>query len=149
MLKQDKSILLVEDNPDDELLTVRALNKLDRIKVTVAESGTEALNLLFNNQDIQDPQHSKVPDLVLLDLNLPVVDGLTVLKKIRSDERTKKIPVIVLTSSGEEKDIRESYELGANSYIRKPVDFLEFKKIANLIGEYWLMLNISPSATNS
>lgn len=149
MLKQDKSILLVEDNPDDELLTVRALNKLDRIKVTVAESGTEALNLLFNDEDVQDPQNSNVPDLVLLDLNLPVVDGLTVLKKIRANERTKKIPVIVLTSSGEEKDIRESYELGANSYIRKPVDFLEFKKIANLIGEYWLMLNISPSATNS
>ena len=109
------------------------------------ETGSEALEFLYGadkNGELSDPH--KTPDLVLMDLNLPVIDGFTLLRKIRSEKSTKKIPVIILTSSSEESDIEKSYELGANSYIRKPVDFVEFQKAARLISEYWLELNVAP-----
>ncbi|CAN5175791.1 response regulator [soil metagenome] len=145
MQSSDRSILIIEDNPDDGLLALRALKKLNHKNITLAETGSEALELLYgkNNSEFQ-----KIPDLILLDLNLPVIDGFSILKKIRTDKLTKKIPVIILTSSGEESDIEKSYDLGANSYIQKPVDFLEFEKAAMLISEYWLMLNVAPAHKN-
>lgn len=141
----DKSILIIEDNPDDGLLTMRALRKLKYKNIQLVETGSQALDFLYNRMDDQDGER-KLPDLILLDLNLPIIDGFTILKKIRSDVSTKYIPVIVLTSSGEDKDIKESYDLGANSYIQKPVDFIEFEKAAVLISEYWLTLNVTPSS---
>ena len=141
----DKSILIIEDNPDDGLLTMRAFRKLKYKNIQLVETGSQALDFLYNRMDDQDEER-KLPDLILLDLNLPIIDGFTILKKIRSDESTKYIPVIVLTSSGEDKDIKESYDLGANSYIQKPVDFIEFEKAAVLISEYWLTLNVTPSS---
>lgn len=141
----DKSILIIEDNPDDGLLTMRALRKLKYKNIQLVETGSQALDFLYNRMDDQDEER-KLPDLILLDLNLPIIDGFTILKKIRSDVSTKYIPVIVLTSSGEDKDIKESYDLGANSYIQKPVDFIEFEKAAVLISEYWLTLNVTPSS---
>jgi two-component system response regulator len=144
MPHSDKSILIIEDNPDDGLLTVRALKKLNYSNIRLAETGSEALEYLYDQSDKEAKKHLP-PDLILLDLNLPIIDGFTILKKIRSAKSTKHTPVIVLTSSGEEKDIEESYDLGANSYIRKPVDFIEFEKAAVLISEYWLTLNVPPS----
>jgi len=143
MQPSDKSILIIEDNPDDGLLTMRALKKLNYKNIRLVENGSQALDYLYN-ENIGDNEHLP-PDLILLDLNLPVIDGFTILKKIRSSKSTKHTPVIVLTSSGEDKDIRESYDLGANSYIRKPVDFIEFEKAAVLISEYWLTLNVPPN----
>lgn len=148
MQASDRSILIIEDNPDDGLLTLRALKKLNHRNITIAETGSEALEHLYGKKmDKKGSEKIKAPDLILLDLNLPVIDGFTLLKKIRTDKSTEKIPVIVLTSSGEESDIEKSYELGANSYIQKPVDFLEFEKAALLISEYWLMLNVAPNTT--
>jgi CheY-like chemotaxis protein len=144
MPHSDKSILIIEDNTDDGLLTVRALKKLNYSNIRLAETGSEALEYLYDQSDKEAKKHLP-PDLILLDLNLPIIDGFTILKKIRSAKSTKHTPVIVLTSSGEEKDIEESYDLGANSYIRKPVDFIEFEKAAVLISEYWLTLNVPPS----
>lgn len=144
MQPSDKSILIIEDNPDDGLLTMRALKKLSYKNIKLAENGSQALDYLYNQTDDENSDHLP-PDLILLDLNLPIIDGFTLLKKIRSSGSTKHIPVIVLTSSGEDKDIKESYDLGANSYIRKPVDFIEFEKAAVLISEYWLTLNVTPS----
>lgn len=150
MQHSDKYILIIEDNPDDGLLTKRALKKLHYTNITLVDSGTEALSLLFETEKGEDTskksntQTRAIPDLILLDLNLPIIDGFTILKKIRKHPSTKNIPVIVLTSSGEEKDIVRSYELGANSYIQKPVDFIEFEKAAVLISEYWLTLNVTP-----
>jgi len=145
----DRSILIIEDNPDDGLLTIRAFKKLNFKNVTLAETGTEALQHIFGEPDSNENKTElNRPDLILLDLNLPVIDGFSVLRKIRADQRTRTIPIIVLTSSGEESDIEKSYELGANSYIRKPVDFLEFEKAALLISEYWLTLNV-PAGSGS
>lgn len=146
MKSSERSILIVEDNPDDGLLTLRALKKLNYTNITLAETGSEALDYLYGeNENGYSSGKKRTPDLILMDLNLPVIDGFTLLKKIRSEKRTEKIPVIVLTSSGEESDIEKSYELGANSYIQKPVDFVKFQKAAVLISEYWLMLNVAPA----
>lgn len=140
----DKSILIIEDNPDDGLLTMRALKKLNYKNIKLVENGSQALDYLYSDDSAENKNHLP-PDLILLDLNLPIIDGFTILKKIRSSKSTKHTPVIVLTSSGEDKDINQSYELGANSYIRKPVDFIEFEKAAVLISEYWLTLNVPPA----
>ena len=132
---EPKTILLVEDNADDEQLTLRAMRQSDIPNmIRVARDGAEALDKLFG-----EGQH--LPDLVLLDLKLPKVSGLEVLQKIRADDRTKTLPVVVLTSSDEERDIVESYELGANSYIRKPVDFDQFIDSVRQLGLYWLSMN--------
>jgi len=128
-------ILLVEDNPDDEALTRRALAKNNiQNEVRVARDGAEALELL----------QAVTPELVLLDLKLPKVDGLEVLRRIRADERTRLLPVVILTSSKEERDLVAGYGLGANSYIRKPVDFAQFVEAVRQLGLYWLVLNQSP-----
>jgi len=142
MSNPEKSILIIEDNPDDGLLALRALKKLNYTNITLAETGSEALEFLYGANGTKN--EGQKPDLILLDLNLPVIDGFTLLKRIREEKSTEKIPVIVLTSSSEESDIEKSYKLGANSYIQKPVDFLEFEKAAVLISEYWLSLNVSP-----
>lgn len=141
----EKAILLVEDNPDDEALTLHAL-KTNNIKnrVIVARNGAEALDYLFGTgahvgRDVRD-----LPAVVLLDLKLPKIDGLEVLRRIRADERTKLLPVVILTSSREERDLINGYRLGCNSYVRKPVDFDEFTQAARQLGLYWLLLNESP-----
>ncbi len=141
-----KFILLVEDNPDDEALTLRALRK-DRIfnEVAVAHDGAEALDYLFST----DREMRVMPELILLDLKLPKVDGLEVLRRIRSDERTKLLPVVILTSSDEERDLLESYTFGANSYIRKPVDFTQFTEAIRQMKLYWLVLNEPPPMERS
>lgn len=141
----DKEILLVEDNPDDEALTLRALKKSNILnKVVVARDGVEALDYLFGIGTHEGRNTSIQPQIVLLDLNLPRISGLEVLRRLRSDDRTKLTPVVVLTSSKEEEDMLASYSLGANSYVRKPVDFGEFAKAVNNLGLYWLILNESP-----
>ncbi len=135
-------ILLVEDNPNDVELTLRALKKQNLVnKVHVARDGVEALDYLFATGNYANRNMSLIPKLVLLDLKLPKVDGLEVLRKIKSDDRTRTIPVVVLTSSREEQDMIESYNLGANSYIVKPVDFDKFLDAVGDIGLYWLLLN--------
>lgn len=147
MQAPDKSILIIEDNPDDALLTIRALKKLSYTNITHAENGSEALEFLYGNSgnDSNQTKMNPIPDLILLDLNLPVIDGFTMLKEIRSHQSTENTPLIILSSSSEDKDIEMSYKLGANSYIRKPVDFIEFEKAALLISEYWLTLNVPPA----
>lgn len=144
MHQSNKSILIIEDNPDDGLLTMRALKKLNYRNIKLVENGSQALEFLYGDESGENSVITP-PDLILLDLNLPIIDGFTILKKIRSNKKTKHTPVIVLTSSGEEKDINQSYDLGANSYIQKPVDFIEFEKAAVLISEYWLTLNVPPA----
>lgn len=139
-----KVILLVEDNPDDEALTLRAFKKSNIIiEVVVARDGAEALDYLFATGIYVDRNSAEMPHLILLDLKLPRIDGLELLRRLRSDERTKLLPVVVLTSSNEERDIAESYALGANSYIRKPVDFIQFTEAVRQLGMYWLVLNES------
>jgi len=139
------NILLVEDNPDDESLTLRALKKSNITnKVYVVRDGVEALDYLFAagtyaGRDLSDP-----PAVVLLDIKLPKLDGLEVLKSLRADERTKLIPVVMLTSSTQEEDIIASYKLGANSYVRKPVDFNQFAEAVRQLGLYWLLVNQRP-----
>lgn len=137
-----KTILLVEDNPDDELLALRALtrNKIAN-EVAVARDGLEAVEYLFGTDD-RPP--ADLPQVVLLDLKLPKIDGLEVLRRIRANERTRLLPIVVLTSSSEEKDLVESYSLGANSYIVKPVDFGQFTEAVGRLGMYWLVLNETP-----
>jgi len=138
-------ILLVEDDPDDELLTLRALEKNNIMnKVVVARDGAEALDYLFGAGAYADNDTNIKPQVVLLDLKLPKIDGLEVLRRLREDERTKLMPVVVLTSSDEEQDIVDSYSLGANSYIRKPVDFNQFAEAIRQLGLYWLILNEPP-----
>ncbi|HWR39971.1 MAG TPA: response regulator [Patescibacteria group bacterium] len=138
---QSQVILLVEDNPDDELLTIRSLRKNNIAnKVVVAHDGEEAFNYLFDGGHEDD----ELPVLILLDLKLPKVDGLEVLRRIRGTEKTRTLPVIIFTSSKEEKDILESYNLGANSYIHKPVDFAQFSAAVGQFGLYWLVLNQPP-----
>mgnify|MGYP000277033144 CR=1 FL=1 len=139
------TILLVEDNPDDETLTLRALRQNNIMnKVDVVHDGAEALDYLFceGTQQTRDP--SQKPAIVMLDLKLPKVDGLEVLRRIRSDQRTRLMPVVILTSSKEEQDLINGYSLGANSYIRKPVDFKQFVSAVGQIGLYWLVLNEPP-----
>jgi DNA-binding response OmpR family regulator len=136
-----KIILLVEDNPDDEALTLRALKKNNILnEVKVARDGQQALDYFFGEGASANP----MPSIVLLDLKLPKVDGLEVLRRIRADQRTSLQPIVILTSSKEEQDIVSGYRLGANSYIRKPVDFDKFIEAIRQLGLYWLVLNESP-----
>ena len=138
-------ILLVEDNPDDEALTIQALNRNNiSNEVFVARDGVEAMDYVFAKGAHAGRDVNDLPRLVLLDLKLPKADGLEVLKQIRSDERTKRLPVVVLTSSKEEQDLVDSYNLGVNSYIRKPVDFTMFTEAVRQVGLYWLVLNEPP-----
>ncbi|HEY6877181.1 MAG TPA: response regulator [Polyangiales bacterium] len=138
-----KIILLVEDQPDDEVLTIRALKKNNiRNEVVVVRDGAEALDYLFARGAYEQRE---LPQVILLDLKLPKVDGLEVLRQVRADPRTRCLPVIVLTSSKEESDILESYNLGANSYVRKPVDFDQFSEAVRQLGLYWFVLNELPS----
>jgi len=140
-----KIILLVEDNPDDELLAIRALKKNNiSNEVVVARDGVEAIDYLFGTGAHTGRDMSEMPQIILLDLKLPKIDGFEVLRRLRSDERTKLLPVVVLTSSREEQDLTESYSLGANSYIRKPVNFTRFTEAIRQLGLYWLLLNESP-----
>lgn len=135
-------ILLVEDQPDDEKLTIRALRKSNLANpIEVAHDGAEALDFLFARGQFSDRVNLPLPTLIILDLNLPKIDGLGVLKALRQNESTKMIPVVVMTSSKAEEDVIASYQLGANSYVRKPVDFLEFMDAAKMLGIYWMMLN--------
>ncbi len=139
-----RTILLVEDNPDDELLTIRALRKSKMLnEIIVAHDGAEALAYLFGEENSLQP----MPELILLDLRLPKVDGLEVLRQLRQHPRTKLLPVVVLTTSDEERDVLQSYNLGANSYIRKPVDFAQFMHAIQQLELYWLVLNVSPPLT--
>ena len=143
---QEKIILLVEDNPDDEELTIMALNESKILnKVIVAHDGVEALDYLFGSGLFAGRDLSSQPQIVLLDLKLPKLGGLEVLRKMRSDPRTQVIPVVVLTSSSEEEDILSSYRLGANSYVRKPIEFHRFADAVRQLGLYWLLINELPS----
>jgi CheY-like chemotaxis protein len=142
---KDKVILLVEDNPSDIGLTKRALKK-QRItnELVVAENGQEALDYLFGTGAHAGRDVSDLPTVVLLDLKLPKLDGLEVLRRIRDNPRTKRLPVVILTTSKDEQDIMNSYDFGANSYIRKPVDFHQFAEALRQLGLYWLVLNEPP-----
>lgn len=140
-----KVILLVEDNPDDEALAVRALKKNNVLnEIAVARDGVEALEYLFGEGAYAGRDAKLVPQLVLLDLKLPKLDGLGVLRRLRADPRTKLLPVVLLTSSTEEDDLLNGYGLGANSYVRKPVDFDQFKEAIRQLSLYWLVLNEPP-----
>jgi len=142
---KNKTILLVEDNPDDVALTLRALKKSKIMnEVVVAQDGVEALEYLFGTGKYAGRDTQVLPQVVLLDLKMPRMDGLEVLQRVRSDERTKLLPLVVLTTSSEDRDRVESYKLGANSYIRKPVDFEQFVNAVQNLGLYWLVLNEAP-----
>jgi two-component system response regulator len=137
-----KIILLVEDNPKDEALTIRAFKKNGIAnEIVVARDGVEALDYLFAMGRFIDRIVAEAPALTLLDLNLPKIGGLEVLKRIRADERTKCLPVVILTSSDEETDLMKGYDSGANSYVRKPIEFLQFVAAIQQVGLYWLVLN--------
>jgi two-component system response regulator len=140
-----EKILLIEDNPDDELLTLRAFKKNNiSNEVVVARDGVEALDYLFGTGAYTGRDTADTPQVVLLDLKLPKLSGLEVLRKIREEPLTKLLPVIILTTSSEESDVLSGYELGANSYIRKPVDFTQFLESVRQLGLYWLVLNQAP-----
>lgn len=142
MMSTNPIILLVEDNADDELLTVRAFKKSNVAnQIIVVRDGVEALDWLFGRGDHANRDTLLQPQVVLLDLKLPRLDGLEVLKNIRADKRTSTLPVVVLTSSKEDEDVLRSYELGANSYVRKPVEFERFVEAVKNLGVYWLVLN--------
>ena len=144
-MKEQRLILLVEDNDDDVELTLRALRR-NRVanRVDVVRDGAEALEYLFATGSYAGRDVRDTPNLVLLDLKLPKVGGLEVLERLRADPRTRRLPVVILTSSKEESDLARSYDLGANSYIRKPVDFTQFMEAVNQLGLYWLVLNEAP-----
>jgi two-component system response regulator len=144
-MKKNQKILLVEDNSDDEVLTLRALRKnhIDN-PVVVVRDGAEALDYLFGRGPYADYSKWELPAVILLDLKLPKIGGLEVLERLRLDQRTRLLPVVVLTSSREEQDVKEAYSLGANSYIRKPVDFNRFLDAVGQLGNYWLNLNEQP-----
>jgi len=142
-MHKDKTILLVEDSPADEALTLRALKKANIMsEVVVARDGAAALDYLFGGEAGEAPR--KLPELILLDLKLPKLDGHEVLKRIRADARTQLLPVVILTTSVEDEDRLEGYRVGANSYVRKPVDFTEFSQAVLQLGIYWLVLNEQP-----
>jgi two-component system response regulator len=145
MEDDQRSILLVEDNPDDEFLTLRAL-KENQIKneVVVVHDGVEALEYLFGTGAHEGRDLSVMPQVILLDIKLPRISGLEVLRRLRAHERTRLLPVVILTSSAEEQDLINGYKLGANSYIRKPVDFDKFAEAVRHLGLYWLVLNETP-----
>jgi len=145
MTTVSKTILLVEDNPDDAMLTLRTFKKSNIVNpITVVKDGVEALDFLFARGAYAERAGTPLPALVILDLKLPKLDGLGVLKAIRGKERTRRIPVVILTSSKEEQDLIQGYSLGANSYVRKPVDFAEFMEAARVLGIFWLMTNQAP-----
>jgi two-component system, response regulator len=138
----NKMILLVEDNPKDEALTLRALKRNNIAnEVIVMRDGVEALDYLFGAGAYSQYDRQVMPQLILLDLKLPKIDGLQVLQKIRAEESTRRLPVVIFTSSSEEEDLINSYNLGANSYVRKPVDFEQFMEATKQLGLYWLVLN--------
>jgi two-component system response regulator len=148
MVDRDVEILLVEDNPNDEKLALHAFAKQNIANhVYVVRDGLEAMDFIFCTGVYADRTIGN-PNVILLDLKLPLVDGLEVLRRIRSDARTRLVPVVVLTSSNEECDLVESYKLGVNSYIVKPVDFEQFNEVAKHLGYYWLLLNKQPSSVN-
>ena len=141
----DKTILLVEDNPDDEALTLRALKKNNILNpVTIVRDGAEALDYLFCQGAYAGRDASLQPAVILLDLKLPKIDGLEVLKRLRADARTRLLPVVILTSSKEEQDLVKSYELGVNAYIVKPVQFQEFVEAVKMVGAFWAVVNEPP-----
>src|ERR1700681_648613 len=141
----EKTILLVEDNPDDVALTVRAFQKNNVAnRIVQAADGVEALDYLFATGRHAGRDVNEVPAMILLDLKLPKIDGLEVLRRLRADERTKLLPVVILTSSKEDQDLVKGYALGANSYVRKPVDFAQFMEAVRQLGLYWLVLNEGP-----
>jgi two-component system response regulator len=142
---RNKIILLVEDNPDDELLALRALKKNNLLsEVVVAHDGVEALDYLFGAGEYAGRDTNVMPQLILLDLKLPRIDGLEVLRRLRADGRTRLLPVVILTSSGEQQDMLDGYGLGANSYVRKPVNFEQFVRAVEQLKLYWLSLNEAP-----
>ncbi|MCW8130416.1 MAG: response regulator [Planctomycetota bacterium] len=145
-----RTILLVEDNPDDVDLTLRALKK-NKIanEVFIARDGQEALDYLFCRGDHERRDPTLLPTITLLDIKLPKVDGLEVLRRVRAEPRTRLLPVVMLTSSKEERDVLEGYSLGANSYIQKPVDFAQFMDAVGQLGLYWLVLNVTPETTGA
>ena len=141
----NKVLLLVEDNPTDEKLTIRAFKKAGVTnEIVVVRDGAEALDYIFGTAKYQGRDTSILPAVVLLDLSLPRIDGLEVLRRIRADERTKILPVVILSASRENEDIARGYALGANAYVRKPVDFAEFAEAAKTVGLFWLLLNEPP-----
>ncbi|MBV8037694.1 response regulator [Roseateles sp.] len=145
MSDESKVILLVEDNPDDVALTVRAFKRSHLMNpLAVVRDGVEALDFLFARGAYADRAGASLPTLVILDLKLPRLDGLGVLKALRADPRTALLPAVILTSSKEEQDVVAGYKLGANSYVRKPVDFTEFVEAVKVLGIYWLALNQQP-----
>lgn len=145
MKREEVEILLVEDNPDDLELAMFALRKNNLAnRIQVARDGEEALDFLFCRGAFADRSFESPPRVVLLDLKLPKVDGLEVLREVKSDPRTKSIPVVVMTSSNQQRDMVEGYHLGVNSYIQKPVDFDKFRQIIKDLGFYWLVINQSP-----
>jgi CheY-like chemotaxis protein len=140
----EKLILLVEDNPDDEELTLRALKQKVANEVVVARDGSEALEFIFGSGKYEGRDLSRMPTVILLDLKLPKLSGLDVLQRLRAEPRTRLIPVVILTSSSEDEDMLKSYQWGANSYVRKPVEFGNFADAVSHLGLYWMLLNEPP-----